>query len=133
MPPFESILDDSTADMAIARDDRALTDLVADTVVRLLDHRETDPARALDDLYHAVSARFAFEEEQMRNAYYDKLGAHKCDHERLLDQLRDLIDAAPARPDAAADQLSYTFEAWLADHLRIHDARLQRRLSMQTC
>jgi hemerythrin len=64
----------------------------------------------------------------MRQADYDQLGPHKSDHERLLDELRDIMDGAADRPDAAAEQLTVTIEAWFVEHFRNHDGRLHRVL-----
>ena len=44
------------------------------------------------DLYKGISAHFALEERFMRERGYDQLTAHKNDHERLLDEIRDIMD-----------------------------------------
>lgn len=80
---------------------------------------------AFGDLLRAISAHFALEERFMRQHGYEALAAHKADHERLLDDLRDIMDGgAPEGPERLAARL----EAWFADHFRTHDARLHGRL-----
>ncbi len=45
------------------------------------------------DLLKGISAHFALEEKIMRDQAYDQLGPHKADHERLLDDLCDMMQA----------------------------------------
>jgi hemerythrin len=40
----------------------------------------------------AFSAHFALEERFMREHGYDQLALHKADHERLLDEIREIMD-----------------------------------------
>jgi len=44
------------------------------------------------DLLRSISAHFALEEQFMRAHSYDQLVQHKADHERLLDELREMMD-----------------------------------------
>lgn len=119
----------SVGDPTIDHEHRELVDLVNTAAAAILERRpDTDIDRAFGDLFRAISAHFALEEEQMRRADYDELGAHKSDHERLLDELRDLMDSAPAQPDDAAERLIRALEAWFSNHFRIHDARLHGKL-----
>ncbi|MCC7320428.1 MAG: hemerythrin family protein [Rubellimicrobium sp.] len=119
----------SVGDPAIDHEHRELVDLVNEAAGAILDgHPGVEVDRALGDLMRAVSAHFAHEETQMRRAAYDALGPHTADHERLLDQLRDIMDD-PARGRAeAAGRLTRVLEAWFSDHFRSHDARLHRQL-----
>ncbi len=130
MPTIEWKPEYSIGDPVADQDHRELVELVATTAESIRAPQPgTDVDRILGDLLRKLSARFALEEERMREAYYDKLGAHKCDHERLLDTLRDVMDAAYARPDLAAEQMARAFTDWFANHFRIHDARMHRRLT----
>jgi hemerythrin len=67
----------------------------------------------------------------MRTQRYDQLAQHKADHERLLDELREMMDQLPRESLAAerAQALTVAVEAWFATHFRTHDARLHRQLS----
>ena len=47
---------------------------------------------SLDEIYGSISAHFALEEQMMRRHGYDHYQEHKADHERLLDEIRDITD-----------------------------------------
>lgn len=109
---------------------RELIDLINRLHDRLedADAPSTVPA-FLGDLNEAISAHFALEERLMREAAYDQLSEHKGDHELLLDEIRDIMDAYEAMP--AADRnafLARTLDEWFSVHFRTHDARLHRVL-----
>jgi hemerythrin-like metal-binding protein len=118
----------SVGDPAIDKEHQELIDLVNDTAGAILDGQpDTDVQRSFGDLYRAISAHFALEERQMREAKYDQLRPHKSDHERLLDVLRDMMDE-PREDGSDADMLTGALEDWFAGHFREHDSRLHRRL-----
>lgn len=83
---------------------------------------------AFGDLLRGISAHFALEERFMRSHGYDQRDVHKADHERLLDQLRDIMDSHDAAGTDGADQLAASLDAWFSEHFRTHDARLHGRL-----
>ena len=64
----------------------------------------------------------------MRDYHYDEFDAHKADHERLLDQLRDIMDAVEVDNEVDDDELSTVLEHWFARHFQTHDARLHGKL-----
>jgi len=129
MAPIEWMPEFSVGDPAVDHEHRELIDLVNRTAGAIIDrHPEADIESGFGDLLRAISAHFALEERQMREARYDKLAQHKADHERLLDVLRDIMDDVPAEPEASTDRLVTTLESWFGDHFRVHDSRLHRRL-----
>lgn len=129
MAPIEWKPAYSVGDPAVDHEHRELVDLVNTAAAAILDgHPEADVNRCLGDLFRAISAHFAHEEQQMRRADYDQLNQHKGDHERLLDQLRDIMDGAEGHSARTAEGLTAVLEAWFTDHFRTHDARLHRRL-----
>jgi hemerythrin len=79
------------------------------------------------DLYKGISAHFALEERFMRERHYDQLAAHKGDHERLLDEIRDIMDDFSDETQSAK-ALAGRLEAWFARHFETHDARLHKAL-----
>lgn len=80
------------------------------------------------DLHRAISSHFALEERFMRERSYDQLPQHKADHERLLDDLREIMDSyRDGRQDSLA-QLTEVVDSWFAVHFQTHDARLHGRL-----
>jgi hemerythrin-like metal-binding protein len=94
-------------------------------------HEETKKSADADvegffgDLLAAISSHFALEERAMRDARYPELGAHKQDHERLLDDLRDIMDSpAASETDARSDALGAALDAWFGVHFATFDARL---------
>jgi hemerythrin len=66
--------------------------------------------------------------EFMRESTYDELKPHKGDHERLLDEIRDIMDSVEDNRDIDDQALGARLEAWFARHFETHDARLHRRL-----
>jgi hemerythrin-like metal-binding protein len=79
----------------------------------------------LGEVHSDISAHFALEEKTMRDMAYGEYDAHKADHERLLDDIRDIMDAFDA--DAYFDyseSLSQHLKRWFTEHFRTMDSRL---------
>ncbi len=86
----------------------------------------------LGEVYARIAAHFALEESVMRERHYDGLPVHKLDHERLLDEIRDLMDSYE---DSADDEefrarFGARLKSWFVDHFREQDARLHRVLGV---
>src|SRR5262245_2287471 len=79
------------------------------------------------DLFNA-SAHFALEEQFMRERAYDQLKPHKDDHERLLDEIRDIMDDFIGDKVAADAELTRRLQAWFSRHFETHHARPHRAL-----
>lgn len=119
----------SVGDPAVDHEHRELIDLVNATAGDILDGGDQVAiSRGFGELYRAISAHFALEERQMREAGYDQLRDHKHDHERLLDVLRDLMDDPNSAGAEPAEALARALEDWFAGHFRDHDSRLHKRL-----
>ena len=108
---------------------RELIGLINSLHAALGDERGGERVEAfLGEIFAGIAAHFALEERVMRERRYDALAEHKADHERLLDQLRDMMDAQAegAELDDAVfgDQLA----EWFAGHFRTHDARFHQHL-----
>lgn len=80
------------------------------------------------DLFELISSHFALEEVFMRNGGYDELNAHKEDHEQLLDEIRDIMDAFEYAEALDSKTLALRLDAWFSIHFRTHDERLHRAL-----
>ncbi len=80
----------------------------------------------LGDLLRGISAHFALEERFMRERRYDQLPQHKADHERLLDEIRDLMDDVGDGTEVRKDELAARLESWFSRHFETHDARLHK-------
>jgi hemerythrin-like metal-binding protein len=81
----------------------------------------------LGEVFARIAAHFALEESIMRKHAYDEYEAHKAEHEKLLDEIRDIMDGAPAD---YGDALSTVVRDWFVNHFKSKDARLHRRLGV---
>lgn len=82
----------------------------------------------LGEIYTRISAHFALEEKLMRASRYVHFQEHKADHERLLDEIRDIMDDYEDKRDFDAEHFAQRLGAWFTGHFRTHDARLHRNL-----
>jgi hypothetical protein len=67
----------------------------------------------------------------MRDHAHDEYGPHKADHERLLDDIRDITDDHES--DACfryTDALAENLRAWFVNRFKTRDARLHRMLGV---
>jgi len=81
----------------------------------------------LGEVTARISAHFALEEAEMQRREYDEYADHKEDHERLLDDIHDIMDAY--EDGVYADQMevfSTRLQAWFVDHFKTKDARLHQ-------
>ena len=85
----------------------------------------------LGEVHAQISAHFALEETVMRQRGYDEFIAHKEDHERLLDGIRDIMDTFEAGDfDGLSEELSLRLRDWFVEHFKTKDARLHRILGV---
>ncbi len=82
----------------------------------------TDVALLLAALHDRIAAHFALEERIMRDGGYGGYAPHKAEHERLLDEIRDLMEEERAGGfrDAPA-RLSHRLEEWFCGHFHAMD------------
>lgn len=97
------------ASLVSARDERKVTDF-------------------LGELHARISAHFALEEKVMRERDYDEYQDHKDDHERLLDDIRDIMDGCEDNPQFDQDAFAERLSLWFTEHFRTKDARLHTQL-----
>jgi hemerythrin len=98
-------------------------------------HEELDAADAkltvpafFGDLLEGITAHFALEEKFMRDRGYDRLRPHKEDHERLLDELREIMDAFERSEEIDPVELGLRLDTWFSRHFRTHDAQLHQAI-----
>jgi hemerythrin-like metal-binding protein len=85
----------------------------------------------LGEVFARIAAHFALEESVMRKHAYDEYTVHKAEHEQLLDEIRDIMDAHEADPAAATDAaLAGAVRNWFVDHFQTRDARLHKKLGV---
>ncbi len=82
----------------------------------------------LGEVFAKISAHFALEEKLMRDSGYDQLVEHKAEHEELLDQLRDTMDAEEKNEDYDDEALGEWLQHWFSEHFQAQDARLHGKL-----
>jgi len=90
-----------------------------------------DPASIeamLGEIHAGIAAHFALEERLMRAAGYAEYGAHKDDHEKLLDQILDLMDVYAVDPENGREALQKGLSDWFGSHFATFDARLHGEL-----
>jgi len=82
----------------------------------------------LGEIYAHVSAHFALEEKIMRKYNYDQYQDHKDDHERLLDEIRDIMDDYEENAYFSDEEFAGQLEHWFTEHFKTRDARLHKHL-----
>jgi len=83
----------------------------------------------LGEIYARISAHFALEEKAMRDLKYDGYAGHKAEHEELLEDIRDIMDAYEDGRYLEIDEtLAEHLELWFTEHFRSEDARLHHFL-----
>lgn len=116
---------------AVDHEHRELIDLINKLHDELTAHCSEETVDAFfGDLYRAISAHFALEERFMSERRYDQLPQHKTDHERLLDDIRDIMDSDRSGGEPVQAALAARLDAWFSRHFETHDARLHKALGM---
>jgi hemerythrin len=84
-------------------------------------------------LHDRIAAHFALEERLMREAGYAEYAQHKADHEKLMDEIRDLMEQQRAGTFRnAVALLSGRLERWFSVHFVTFDVRLHRALGQRS-
>lgn len=83
----------------------------------------------LAELQADISAHFALEELLMEQSGFAEYEAHRRDHERLLDEINDLIFQFEEDPEEGRKQLKSTLSDWFGIHFTGFDARLHGQLN----
>ncbi len=106
---------------------RELMDLINRLHAQLLDPGAgTGVMDFLGELFAKISSHFALEEKLMRDGGYAAFAAHKADHERLLDEIRDLMDDYEDGEWVDLEGFGGRLEQWFSVHFADHDARLHQ-------
>lgn len=83
---------------------------------------------ALGEIHARIAAHFALEEREMRRLKYIAIGEHKSDHERLLDDILDIMSDVELKRGYEPAVLEQRLVRWFSEHFRKQDARLHRWL-----
>ena len=112
---------------SVDHEHRELIELINTTHARLragAQHAEVEDF--LGEIFARISAHFALEERTMLLLGYPEYWGHKADHERLLDQLRDIMEDFETSDALDVDALSARLDDWFTIHFRTFDARLHQ-------
>lgn len=115
---------------AVDFEHRELIGMINELHAGLAESPERDSVVAvLGEIYARISAHFALEEKAMKEIGYDALAEHKASHEKLLDEIVDIMDQVETddSPDYAKP-LGERLRSWFTGHFSTHDARLHRFL-----
>lgn len=113
---------------AVDHEHRELIDLINDAHARRRHGDDDAVVEFLGEIYTRISAHFALEERLMLARNYERYGEHKNDHERLIDEIRDIMDDYEDDGSFSEEQLAQRLKTWFTEHFRTHDARLHRHL-----
>ena len=80
-------------------------------------------AATLADFHALASAHFALEEKIMRDRNYPGLEGRRDTHERLLDRVREIMDAYETGSYRVGESLPATLKLWLTEAMDI-DAKM---------
>ncbi len=108
---------------------RKMMGLINTVYAELEGRRDADAIEDfLGEVHSTISSHFALEERIMREAGYEEYVEHKNDHEALLDQILDMMDASFQDTEKGLALLEANLSSWFGKHFSTFDARLQRKL-----
>ncbi len=110
---------------AVDHEHQKLIGMINTLVTRIKEGTDVNFIRdSLGEILSGIGAHFALEEKIMREHHYDQYFDHKADHDRLLDQLRDIMDDYEVYQQLSAEELVQALDNWFSVHFRTRDARL---------
>lgn len=86
--------------------------------------RREDIIDSLGDIYGSISAHFALEEQMMERHNYDHYKEHQADHERLLDDIREITEEFENATELNEQKFKQKLNDWFQLHFSTHDSRL---------
>ena len=123
-PEFETGIKD------IDYEHRTLIETINALITDLEGDCSRDDADALLGEIHAlIESHFALEERIMRDHGYPDYVPHKADHDRLLEEMREIMDGVALDADAdMGGALADRLDHWFGDHFRTRDKDLHRMI-----
>lgn len=114
---------------AVDAEHREMIDMINDVYARLGEAADAETIEAcLEEIFSSISLHFALEERVMQDNDYAEYEEHKEDHEELLDEIRDLMDAFIDDREEGARRLQKRLSDWFGRHFASFDARLHGQL-----
>lgn len=86
----------------------------------------------LGEIYGSISAHFALEEQMMLRHEYGHYPQHRADHERLLDEIRDITEEFEASVKLDRAEFQHKLAEWFQLHFKTHDSRLHNLAGMRS-
>lgn len=112
---------------SIDHEHRELVEVINDLMARMTDNgTEDEIAYSLGEIHGQIESHFALEEKLMRDAAYANYGPHKADHDRLLDDIRDIMEDAETNLGGVRDSLAQRLHDWFSGHFRTMDRDLHK-------
>lgn len=114
----------------VDREHRGMIDLINELHDALGGDRSRDRVEDfLGEICARITAHFALEEKLMESLLYPERGDHKADHERLLDEIRELMDEVAEHGLLDEARFAARLSSWFGDHFGTFDERLHRHLA----
>lgn len=86
---------------------------------------------SLGEIYGSIAAHFALEEQMMQRHGYDCYAEHKADHDRLLDEIREITEEYEETVDLDKAAFQRKLGDWFQLHFKTHDSRLHNMAGMR--
>ncbi len=117
---------------SVDQEHRELVSLVNSVITAMEGDESTDTVLdGLGEVYAKIAAHFALEELLMRRESYRDYMLHKEDHERLLDEIRDLMDVyEDGSYHDNRDEFIDEIAEWFVRHFSTMDAKLHSLYTM---
>ena len=130
-PPLIEWRDDfRTGVEAIDHEHQSMIEAINVLATRLDEGADLEQIRMnLGRIHELIEAHFALEEMMMRKHHYADYKAHKSDHDRLLDDIRDIMDHAETgggHGEALRAELKSHISDWFGVHFRTLDRDLHK-------
>jgi len=87
---------------------------------------DPEVVNSLGEIHAMIALHFALEEKVMQDMQYDEYERHKADHDRLLDEIRDIMDEYEDKTEIDVEDFSRRLDRWFGEHFRTLDARLHQ-------
>lgn len=105
-----------------------------ESISRIFEEGSGEPGTllaALAEIHALIEAHFALEEKIMRDYHYPAYIPHKQDHERLLDEIVDIMEAVEKHGQLdTAMALGERLSAWFGIHFASLDKDLHKMIRM---
>lgn len=116
---------------AVDHEHRELINLINEVLVHINENKiDEKSVEYLGEIHAKIASHFALEEKIMLEKKYDQYLDHKNDHEKLLDDIREMMDRLDNNTDVDIDDFSGHLTQWFTRHFQTRDARLHKHLGI---